>query len=143
VDELVGAGAHAADSPGQVAAQSDVVITMLTDPPAVAEVIGGVGGVLAHTRRGMLVMDMSTSSPALARTLWERGEYAAERDGGLLSALAGRGTPNGAGRSARQRARGKLQRRAGSELTAAVKAPKVVYNSTDSSRAPDTIRHSS
>ena len=62
-------GAEVADSPGEVAEACGVVITMLPGPPEVREVIGGEGGLLEGIREGTLLVDMSTSSPALAREL--------------------------------------------------------------------------
>lgn len=67
VDELVAAGARAGASPNNVAAQSDIVITMLPDSPQVEEVILGKEGVLEGLRAGALVMDMSTILPSVAR----------------------------------------------------------------------------
>lgn len=69
VDELAKEGARPASSPKDVAAQSDIVITMLPDSPDVELVIAGKDGVFEGARRGMLVIDMSTSPPALARRI--------------------------------------------------------------------------
>jgi 3-hydroxyisobutyrate dehydrogenase-like beta-hydroxyacid dehydrogenase len=49
------------------AAQASVVITMVSDPPALEEVLWGASGVLAGLARGALLIDSSTVSPALAR----------------------------------------------------------------------------
>ena len=67
VDELVALGAKSAASPKEVAAQSDVVITMLPDSPQVEEVVFGKNGLLEGLRAGMLVIDMSTIMPSVAR----------------------------------------------------------------------------
>ncbi|MBM3129551.1 MAG: 2-hydroxy-3-oxopropionate reductase [Chloroflexi bacterium] len=67
VDELVAAGARAGTSPKDVAAQSDIVVTMLPDSPQVEEVILGKEGVLEGLRAGALVVDMSTILPSVAR----------------------------------------------------------------------------
>lgn len=69
VESLVAAGAEAAPNPREVALRADVVITMLPDAPDVEAVLLGPGGVAEGVRPGMLVIDMSTSSPALARRL--------------------------------------------------------------------------
>jgi len=66
---LVEAGAQAAESPAAVAAQADVLITILKDDPVVREVLGGSDGAIAAAPAGSLVIDMSTVSPALAREL--------------------------------------------------------------------------
>ncbi|BDG61967.1 2-hydroxy-3-oxopropionate reductase [Caldinitratiruptor microaerophilus] len=77
VDELAAEGATPASSPREVAEKSDVVITIVPDAPDVEAVILGPGGVAEGVRPGMLVIDMSTSSPVLARriaaTLGEKG----------------------------------------------------------------------
>ena len=66
---LVEAGAQAAESPAAVAAQADVLITILKDDPVVRAVLGGPDGAIAAAPAGSLVIDMSTVSPALAREL--------------------------------------------------------------------------
>lgn len=62
-DEVIGMGAVWADTPAQVAAQSDVVITMLPTPRHVAEVASGANGILAGIKDGGTWVDMSTSVP--------------------------------------------------------------------------------
>lgn len=69
VDELAGEGAHAADGPEEVAAASDIVITMLPDSPDVERVVAGEGGVLDGLRRGGLMVDMSTISAGVTERL--------------------------------------------------------------------------
>lgn len=69
VDEVVAAGATAADGPRGVAAASTVVITMLPDSPDVESVVAGPGGVLEGAAPGTLLIDMSTISPAVSRRL--------------------------------------------------------------------------
>src|SRR5512139_2715316 len=67
VDELVAQGAQAAASPREVAANSDVVITMLPDSPDVESVINGPDGLLAGARHGLIHIDMSTISATATR----------------------------------------------------------------------------
>jgi 2-hydroxy-3-oxopropionate reductase len=62
-------GAEVAGSPGEVAETCGVVITMLPGPPEVREVVAGEGGLLGSAHEGTLIVDMSTSSPLLAREL--------------------------------------------------------------------------
>ena len=69
VEALEHEGAEAADSPSEVAQKCSVVITMLPGPPEVESVVAGENGLLAGAREGTLLVDMSTSSPALARDL--------------------------------------------------------------------------
>ncbi len=75
--DLVKAGARWAESPKEVAARSDVTITMVADTPDVLEVILGADGILEGIRPGAIVVDMSTISPAatreIARRLAEKG----------------------------------------------------------------------
>jgi 2-hydroxy-3-oxopropionate reductase len=77
VDELAAEGARAAATPREVAAASDIVITMLPDSPDVEAVVLGADGVAAGIRSGALYIDMSTIAPATARAvgaaLRERG----------------------------------------------------------------------
>jgi 2-hydroxy-3-oxopropionate reductase len=69
-EELAKAGrAGVADSPAEVAEQCDIVITMLPGPPEVERVFAGEDGLLQNAREGSLLIDMSTSSPVLAREL--------------------------------------------------------------------------
>jgi 3-hydroxyisobutyrate dehydrogenase len=63
---LTEAGAQWADSPRDVAAASDVVFTMVGTPTDVRDVMFGDRGVLAGTRPGAVVVDMTTSEPSLA-----------------------------------------------------------------------------
>lgn len=67
--EVAREGAGVAGSVGEVAEESDVIITMLPGPPEVEAVVAGEGGLLQGAREGMLIVDMSTSSPVLAREL--------------------------------------------------------------------------
>jgi 2-hydroxy-3-oxopropionate reductase len=67
VDELVADGATAGTTPQDVAARSDVVITMLPDSPDVESVVLGENGVIHGIKRGALYVDMSTIAPATAR----------------------------------------------------------------------------
>ncbi|NLA82179.1 MAG: NAD(P)-dependent oxidoreductase [Clostridiaceae bacterium] len=69
-------GASCADSIAQAVKEADLVITMVGYPDDVRQVIAGQGGVLASARPGSLIIDMTTSSPALARELYEAAEKA-------------------------------------------------------------------
>ena len=83
VDELVDAGATRASGPAEVAAASDVTITMLPDTPDVEQVLTGAGGVLEGAAPGSLVIDMSSIDPAPTRAM---GETFAARDVAMLDA---------------------------------------------------------
>lgn len=72
-NELVAMGAKLAMSPKELAADSDVMITMVSDPPALESVLWGAderdSGALGALRPGSLYIDSSTISPALAKKI--------------------------------------------------------------------------
>ncbi len=72
VDELVEHGAQAADSPSEVAEDTEVVITNLPDSPDVEQVVLGASGVIEGAAEGSLFIDNSTIKPATARVISER-----------------------------------------------------------------------
>ena len=82
-ERLAQRGARVADSPREVAEGSGTVITMLPGPPEVEEVVAGEGGLLEGARDSSLIVDMSTSSPVLARRL---AHAARDRGVGMLDA---------------------------------------------------------
>lgn len=65
-------GASWADTPAELAAECDVVLTSLPGPREVEAVALGDGGVLEGMRAGGVYIDMSTSSPTLIRSIAER-----------------------------------------------------------------------
>ncbi len=67
VDEIAGAGAKVGTSPRDVAAQCDVLITMLPNSPDVEQVVLGRDGVIEGARAGMILLDMSTISPLVSQ----------------------------------------------------------------------------
>jgi 2-hydroxy-3-oxopropionate reductase len=69
VAEVVAAGATEAGSPAEVAAQSDVVITMLPNSPHVKEVVCGADGVLEGAREGLILVDMSSIAPLASQEI--------------------------------------------------------------------------
>lgn len=66
---LLDLGATWHDTPGAAAAQADFVITIVGYPRDVEETYFAPQGVLAHARSGAVVIDMTTSSPVLARRI--------------------------------------------------------------------------
>ena len=66
-DDIVREGAKVAASPREAAVQADVLIAIISDPPAIEEAIFGQAGALEGLRRGSLFIDSSTISPDLAR----------------------------------------------------------------------------
>jgi 2-hydroxy-3-oxopropionate reductase len=76
-------GATVAETPKEVAEQSDIIITMLPDSPQVEEVLAGEEGVLEGVRDGALIVDMSTISPVVTEELAKKAE---ERGASMLDA---------------------------------------------------------
>jgi len=78
-DELVAAGATSARTPREAAADADVLLTIVSDPPALEEVLWGAsaGGrgvgpsdaALPALKSGSIYIDSSTVSPDLARKI--------------------------------------------------------------------------
>lgn len=68
---LVDGGARWHDSAGGAAAEADVVITMLGFPQDVEQSYLGAGGIVGRAKPGALLIDMTTSSPLLARRIAE------------------------------------------------------------------------
>ena len=68
-DELVQQGAKWAETPFDVAAQVDILLTMVSDPAALEEVLWGKAGAgkgaLEGLRKGSVLIDSSTVSPKL------------------------------------------------------------------------------
>lgn len=65
--ELAECGAKIANTAAEVAAQSDMVITMLPNSPHVKEVALGENGIADGARAGLLYVDMSSIDPLVAR----------------------------------------------------------------------------
>ena len=72
-DLLLARGAKWAETPAEVAAVSDVVVTIVGYPKDVEEVYLGPNGILA-AKKGGYVVDMTTSSPILARRIYKEAK---------------------------------------------------------------------
>lgn len=68
-DDLVSRGAVWKDSPGEVAAACDVVVTIVGYPADVEAVYLGDGGIVERAKDGAILIDMTTSSPDLAQRI--------------------------------------------------------------------------
>ncbi|MGR3572906.1 NAD(P)-dependent oxidoreductase [Brevirhabdus sp.] len=79
-DDLLARGARWVDSPAALAAECDVVISIVGYPADVEQIYLSADGIVAHARRHAILIDMTTSSPGLARRI---ADAAAER--GLTS----------------------------------------------------------
>jgi 3-hydroxyisobutyrate dehydrogenase len=79
---LIEKGASWVDSPRKVAEKSDIVFTMVGFPEDVREVYLGKGGVLEGVRPGAILVDMTTTEPALAGEICQaarlRGAFAVD-----------------------------------------------------------------
>ncbi|HEX2089650.1 MAG TPA: NAD(P)-dependent oxidoreductase [Actinomycetota bacterium] len=64
LSELRALGAHAGESPADVARRADVVLTMVTDPSALRDVTEGTEGVASGASGSTAVIEMSTVGPA-------------------------------------------------------------------------------
>jgi 2-hydroxy-3-oxopropionate reductase len=72
VEELVQDGAVRASSVNEVARRSNAVITMLPGPSTVEQVVLGPNGVLDGASEGSVIIDMTASTPSLARRISEQ-----------------------------------------------------------------------
>jgi 2-hydroxy-3-oxopropionate reductase len=95
MEPLAAAGAATCASPAEVARHADIIFTMVADTADVEQVILGPGGGIDGASPGAVLVDMSTISPAVTRTiaarLRERGlaMLDAPVSGGEAGAIAG------------------------------------------------------
>ncbi|MCB2160651.1 NAD(P)-dependent oxidoreductase [bacterium] len=95
IKELQAEGAVVVETPSQVAAASDVVVTCLPDSPEVTQVVAGENGLLAGSNPGMVIIDTSTINPKNAQALAEKAQEKgcvfldAPMSGGEVGAIAG------------------------------------------------------
>lgn len=73
-DEIVEMGAIWQDTPAEVAAESDVLFTMLGFPSDVENVYFGEENILSSLKKGSIVVDMTTSTPTLAEKIYKEAE---------------------------------------------------------------------
>ncbi|MFP4490134.1 MAG: NAD(P)-dependent oxidoreductase [Spirochaetaceae bacterium] len=73
-EELIEAGAKWKDSPAEAAKGADFVFTIVGYPGDVEKVILGKEGALDAAERGTVIIDMTTSTPSLAETIYEKGK---------------------------------------------------------------------
>ncbi len=87
MEELAQLPAKPCDTVAELAAGSDVVITMLPNSTIVHDVLSMAEGVFAHARPGTTILDMSTIDPDTTDTL---AKAAKERGLGFVDAPVGR-----------------------------------------------------
>ena len=90
IRQLTDAGAQAADSGAALAAQCDVVITMLPNSPNVKAAVCGQGGVLETAKAGTILIDMSSIAPTASQ---EIAKLCAEKGVRMLEAPVSGGEP--------------------------------------------------
>ena len=73
-EELFPLGAQWVDSVAELAKQSDVVITIVGYPKDVEEVYLSEEGLISNAKPGSVLVDMTTSSPLLAKRLAQEGK---------------------------------------------------------------------
>lgn len=74
VEDVISEGAQFCDSIAKCAAGRDAVITIVGYPRDVEQVYLGEGGIIESAGKGTYLIDMTTSDPALAVTLHEKGK---------------------------------------------------------------------
>lgn len=67
-------GAHWADNPLELTKHQDVVITIVSNPKDVEETYFGDQGIFKAAVSGQILIDMTTSSPAIAKRIYEYGQ---------------------------------------------------------------------
>ncbi|AIK35444.1 NAD-binding of NADP-dependent 3-hydroxyisobutyrate dehydrogenase family protein (plasmid) [Bacillus pseudomycoides] len=73
-EELIKQGAIFEETVSELASKSDVIITMVGYPQDVKEIYLGEEGILHKAKKGTYVIDMTTSSPILAREIHEKAK---------------------------------------------------------------------
>lgn len=76
VADLLAAGALEAPSPAELAARADIVFVCVTGSPQVEAVVAGTHGLLSAGRRGLVIVDCSTSEPDSTARLREQAAAA-------------------------------------------------------------------
>jgi 3-hydroxyisobutyrate dehydrogenase-like beta-hydroxyacid dehydrogenase len=89
-DDLVRDGARWGGSPREVAAASDVVITIVSDPAALESVLWGTNGVFEGLRKGSVLVESSTVSPELERHAPVTGGTWGAESGDLVFMIGGK-----------------------------------------------------
>lgn len=73
-EELIQAGASWKDTVAEAASASNVIITMVGYPKDVEEVYLGTDGIINNANRGTYMIDMTTSTPSLAKQIYEEAK---------------------------------------------------------------------
>ena len=73
-DPLLKAGATWADSPAEVAENSDIIFTIVGFPEDVRHVYLGENGILTTAKSGSIIVDMTTTEPSLAIEVYQTAQ---------------------------------------------------------------------
>ncbi|MBO5647060.1 MAG: 2-hydroxy-3-oxopropionate reductase [Clostridia bacterium] len=90
VEEVVACGAKAAETAAEVAAQSDILFTMLPNSPQVKTVVCGENGVLEGAKPGLIIVDTSSIAPLASQ---EIAKACAEKGVKMIDAPVSGGEP--------------------------------------------------
>jgi 3-hydroxyisobutyrate dehydrogenase len=86
-EELVASGARSAETPANAVRNAEVVITMVTDPPAIEEVLFGTDGAASAIPREATLIDISTVGPTAIASVVERLGPVAVLDAPVLGSV--------------------------------------------------------
>lgn len=73
-DELVAYGAKWQDTPAEIAARTDYVLTIVGYPQDVEEVYFSEQGLFSVAKKGQVFIDLTTSTPSLAKKIFDFGQ---------------------------------------------------------------------
>lgn len=69
MQSLIASGAHACESPGVLAERSDVIFVIVGFPDDVESIFLGTNGIIKKSKKGTIIVDMTTSKPDLAKRI--------------------------------------------------------------------------
>ncbi len=93
--ELINMGCTWFDTPAEIAANSEVIVTIIGFPKDVEECYFGEQGIFKEVKQGTILIDMTTTKPSLAVTISEQAERVgaefidAPVSGGQVGAISG------------------------------------------------------
>lgn len=73
-EDLLELGAKWAETPGEVSSQVDIIFTMVGYPSDVVEVYNSANGIFENGKEGLVVVDLTTSTPTLAIDLYNKAK---------------------------------------------------------------------
>lgn len=71
VNELTALGAESAETPGGLASQTNIIITMLPNSPEVKDVVLGTNGIIEGAKKNSVLIDMSSIAPMASKEIAE------------------------------------------------------------------------